>query len=220
MALIQIRVSFRYSNTKHTGCLGYLDHVKEIFEDFSISRVYSDSKWDILWSHNYPFSNRTARGAWLKKLPAGKRVNKIPGSGFLSSKQSLAKIKDYKYFPKAFVLPTDWSKFVKERDENPDSYWLLKSGRHRNIRVVQSDEILNDEKEKFIQKMISPPLLVNGRKFDIGTYVVLAQGEPLRVFLLDEWLIRFCNTGNNIKDTIFSRLFRNNFMVLTPIGTE
>ena len=78
-------------------------------------------------------------------------------------------------------------------------YWLLKSGRHRNIRVVQSDEILNDEKEKFIQKMISPPLLVNGRKFDIGTYVVLAQGEPLRVFLLDEWLIRFCNTGKQHK---------------------
>ena len=176
-----------------------MDHVKEVFEDFSISRVYSDSKWDILWSHNYPFSNRTSRGAWLKTLPTDKRVNKIPGSGFLSSKQSLAKIKDYKYFPKAFVLPSDWSKFAKEREQVPDSYWLLKSGRHRNIRVVQSDEILNDEKEKFIQKMISPPLLVNGRKFDIGTYVVLAQGEPLRVFLLDEWLIRFCNTGKQHK---------------------
>ena len=183
-----------------------MDHVKEVFGDFSISRVYSDSKWDILWSHNYPFSNRTARGAWLKTLPADKRVNKIPGSGFLSSKQSLAKIKDYKYFPKAFVLPSDWSKFAKEREQDPDSYWLLKSGKHRNIRVVQSDEILNDEKEKFIQKMISPPLLINGRKFDIGTYVVLAQGEPLRVFLLDEWLIRFCNTGKRHKILVKTNL--------------
>jgi len=184
-----------------------LDHVKEVFEDFSISRVYSDSKWDILWSHNYPFSNRTSRGAWLKTLPADKRVNKIPGSGFLSSKQSLAKIKDYKYFPQAFVLPSDWSKFAKEREQVPESYWLLKSGRHRNIRVVQSDEILNDEKEKFIQKMISPPLLINGRKFDIGTYVVLAQGEPLRVFLLDEWLIRFCNTGKQHTISIKANLY-------------
>ena len=185
-----------------------MDHVKEVFGDFSISRVYSDSKWDILWSHNYPFSNRTARGAWLKTLPADKRVNKIPGSGFLSSKQSLAKIKDYKYFPKAFVLPSDWSKFAKEREQDPDSYWLLKSGKHRNIRVVQSDEILNDEKEKFIQKMISPPLLINGRKFDIGTYVVLAQGEPLRVFLLDEWLIRFCNTGKHHTILVKTNLYK------------
>ena len=123
-------------------------------------------------------------------------MNKIPGSGFLSSKQSLAKVQNYKYFPQAFELPQQWKTFVTVRDneKNAETFWLLKSGKHRNIRVVQANEILDDQNEKFIQKMVSPPMLINGRKFDIGTYVVVASGEPLRVFVLDEWLLRFCNT--------------------------
>ena len=52
--------------------------------------------------------------------------------------------------------------------------------------------LLKSKKEKFIQKMVSPPLLISGRKFDIGTYVVVTSGEPLRVYVLNEWLLRFC----------------------------
>ena len=59
-------------------------------------------------------------------------------------------------------------------------------------------------------------MLVSGRKFDIGTYVVVTSGEPfrygleiiddiiipknstlstlIRIYLLNEWLLRFCNT--------------------------
>ena len=37
------------------------------------------------------------------------------------------------------------------------------------------------------------PLIISGRKFDIGTYVVVTSAEPLRVYVLDEWLLRFCN---------------------------
>ena len=123
-------------------------------------------------------------------------MNKIPGSGFLSSKQSLARVKKYKYFPQAFQLPGEWESFVavRNKSENKNNLWLLKSGKHRNIRVVSEVDILNGENEKFIQKMVTPPLLINARKFDIGTYVVVASGEPLRIYLLDEWLLRFCNT--------------------------
>ena len=66
----------------------------------------------------------------------------------------------------------------------PDTFWLVKSGQHRQIKVVSDAELddnsLKGKKEKFIQKMVSPPMLVSGRKFDIGTYVVVTSGEPFR----------------------------------------
>ena len=37
--------------------------------------------------------------------------------------------------------------------------------------------------------MVSPPMLVSGRKFDIGTYVVVTSGEPFRVGV--EYMMKF-----------------------------
>ena len=46
----------------------------------------------------------------------------------------------------------------------------------------------------FIQEFIKKPLLIDGRKFDIGVYVVVTSIDPLRIYVLeDETLIRFCD---------------------------
>ena len=178
---------------------GYLDHVIETAGDAGLGRSRSSSKWTVLWSHRYPFSNKTELGAELKRLELGRRVNKMPGSGWLSSKQALAEIKS-KFIPLAFTLPEHYDEFIDARivaDDN--TYWLVKSGQHRQIKVISDADLderslLKDKKPKFIQKMVSPPMLISGRKFDIGTYVVVTSAEPLRVYVLDEWLLRFCNT--------------------------
>lgn len=99
--------------------------------------------------------------------------------------------------PTAFELPTEYDDFIKYRSTHnlPDQQWVIKSGKHRNIRILPDSEIdsLMHIEEKFVQKMVSPPMLINGKKFDIGIYTVVTSAEPLRVYMLQsEWLIRFC----------------------------
>ena len=49
-------------------------------------------------------------------------------------------------------------------------------------------------KDTFIQEFIQKPFLIDGRKFDIGLYVILTSVDPLRVYMVDdEMLVRFCS---------------------------
>ena len=42
------------------------------------------------------------------------------------------------------------------------------------------------------QRYIAKPYLINGLKFDIRIYVLVLSCDPLRVFLYDQGLVRFC----------------------------
>ena len=103
-----------YLNAAHPDS-GYLSHVIEITGDLGLYRESSlNSEWSLLWSHTYPFSNKTRLGAQLKELEWGRRVNKIPGGGWLSSKQALAQIKS-PFIPRAFTLPAHLEQFLAVR---------------------------------------------------------------------------------------------------------
>ena len=113
------------------------------------------------------------------------------------SKQALSKIKNYRFMPLAFELPSEYGEFIRYRHANPNKKqkWVIKSGKHRNIKVLEDEQVnsLARTEEKFVQKLVSPPLLINGKKFDIGIYTVVTSAEPLRVYMLQsDWLIRFC----------------------------
>ncbi|GCB80425.1 hypothetical protein scyTo_0018114, partial [Scyliorhinus torazame] len=46
----------------------------------------------------------------------------------------------------------------------------------------------------FLQEFITHPLLIDGRKFDIGVYTILTSIKPLRVYIYEEEVIlRFCS---------------------------
>ena len=99
--------------------------------------------------------------------------------------------------PLAFELPSEYGEFIRYRHANPNKKqkWVIKSGKHRNIKVLEDEQVnsLARTEEKFVQKLVSPPLLINGKKFDIGIYTVVTSAEPLRVYMLQsDWLIRFC----------------------------
>ncbi len=90
---------------------GYLHHVFEAFERYGYTRVNAteDDKWDVLWSHDYPF--RVMRDQMMKLRP-GQKVNHFPGSGYVTNKMNLA-TSDLAYVPKAFQIPKDKEKLMK-----------------------------------------------------------------------------------------------------------
>jgi len=58
--------------------------VIETFEFAGIDRTFDPDNWDIMWSHFYPFGEKKQHGEMLKTLSPGKRLNKIPGTGWIS----------------------------------------------------------------------------------------------------------------------------------------
>ena len=75
------------------------------------------SGWDVLWSHQYPFT-ALAPETWRSLKPHHK-INHFPGTGCFTSKPKLATL-PYSFIPKAFQLPGQAEEFKKEA--SPFSY--------------------------------------------------------------------------------------------------
>lgn len=169
---------------------GYLRHVIEIFDKLGYKRVNGSDgteDWDVLWAHDYPFATLLKH-----QLQPHQRVNHFPGSGFITNKVSLATT-DLKDVPKAFHLPRDKDKFLEYVKSHPDKLWVKKSNAHRGIQVEDAKTMNLDTEGTFVQEFIYNPLLIDGKKFDVGIYVMMTSVDPLRVyFLASEALLRFC----------------------------
>ena len=62
------------------------------------------------------------------------------------------------------------------------------SGTH----VVKKKYRYRRKAEFVVQRYVTRPLLVNGLKFDCRVYCVLTSVIPLRAYLFEEGLARFC----------------------------
>lgn len=173
---------------------GYLDHVVDAFEKhqhelFFKSSAINVQSYHIIWSHNYPFQS-------IKKLRATQRVNHFPGIGFVTSKSTLSTTPEIPNLLQAFRLPDDKEKFLElaDKDRNvEEKLWVQKSSSHRGISVKKTSEVDLDLNDTLVQKFMSNPLLIDGKKFDIGIYAVITSVNPLRLYMYDdETLIRFC----------------------------
>jgi len=90
--------------------LKHLKHVYSVFERVGYQTTENNSSdWDVLWAHDYPFQ---ALQPALKNLQANQRVNKFPGTGYITTKVSLATSTGGLNIPPAFRLPDDKEKFI------------------------------------------------------------------------------------------------------------
>lgn len=112
-----------------------------------------ETDWDVLWHHDYPFlddelrpvlvnlkSHQKVSRVSLLLIPpfhfsnASFQVNHIPGSGYYTSKVSLA-THNASGVPPAFSLPSQRDEFLAFAKSHPEKYWVQKDNHHRGIQV-------------------------------------------------------------------------------------
>ncbi|CAD6195051.1 unnamed protein product [Caenorhabditis auriculariae] len=174
----------------------YMKHIREVFEmlgyEIKTGNITEKEDWDVMWYHDYTFSNEPFKSMAFK-ADEKKIVNHVPGSGFYTSKVSLATSGLQKGVPEAFQLPQEKTKFLKFVEANPDFLWVQKDNNHRNIQIKRVEEMDLEKKGTFVQRFVENPLLIDNRKFDTGIYTVVTSLLPLRVYIYEgDVLIRFC----------------------------
>lgn len=53
-----------------------------------------------------------------------------------------------------------------------------------------------ETKELVIQRYLDKPLLLDGIKFDLRVYVVVVGKDPIKAYICDEGLARFCTVSD------------------------
>ncbi|XP_072356359.1 probable tubulin polyglutamylase ttll-15 isoform X2 [Scyliorhinus torazame] len=91
-------------------------------------------------------------------------------------------------------MPEQKEEFILETKTHTDKLWVEKSNQHRGIKIMSLRELELNSRGTFLQEFITHPLLIDGRKFDIGVYTILTSIKPLRVYIYEEEVIlRFCS---------------------------
>lgn len=153
--------------------------------------------WDLLWSHEYPFVKLSAN---LKDLKPHHKVNHWPGIYTIASKLELSTSNDFDFVPKSFKMPKDFEEFQDYATLNPNKKFVQKNISHRNVSIVKPESLSKESGNIFVQEFIQNPYLIDGYKFDTGVFVLLTSVNPLRVYIFDDVVLRFCRSKYSESD--------------------
>lgn len=155
-------------------------------------RVQSDrevSDCDLIWTDWAVTLDQVA------KLRPHQKVNHFPGVQVLSRKDLLARQlsrfqkafpAQYDFFPQTFLLPQDQTEFLKQFNKKRTFIIKPEAGSQgKGIYLVRraQDVVMG---ENVAQKYLSKPFLIDGLKFDLRVYVLLAGSDPLRIYMYKE----------------------------------
>ena len=166
--------------------------------------------WDIMWTDN------GVQPETLAKMQTYQKINHFPGMYSLARKnhlgRNLMRMKKafpdhYKFFPQTFLLPSEYNDFKLQFNKKKNKTFIVKpeaSCQGRGIFLTRTWESIQLGEHYVAQRYIHKPFLIDGLKFDMRIYVLLAGCDPLKIFLYDDGLGRFCTeeyiapTGDNL----------------------
>ena len=94
---------------------------------------------------------------------------------------------EYKIVPKTWILPDDYRKFLKEREDTEKAkLWILKpanSSCGRGIRIITKNSTIPKRGQYVVCEYLMKPHLINGYKYDLRLYVFITSYEPLTIYL-------------------------------------
>lgn len=159
----------------------------------------AEDPWDVMWTDS------AVTPDLFDKMKPYQKVNHFPGMYSLARKNHLGrhlmKMRQkfpeyYRFFPKTFLLPADYSLFKAHFLEKKlcKKTFIVKpeaSCQGRGIYLTRNYENVDPMDHVVIQNYIEKPFLIDGLKFDLRIYVLLAGCDPLRIYIHKEGLARF-----------------------------
>jgi tubulin polyglutamylase TTLL2 len=195
----------------------------------TLRRVLLNQGW-VEWSSDFHLENqynlmwRSGHFRLSEMLSACpiQRVNHFSKSGIITNKGKLLRAhrkarsvygKTYEFMPKSFLLPTEYTKFVKVFSEQEEKkIWICKpdnSACGRKIFLIKDLSDLKYDQQVVVQSYIDRPLTVGGYKVDLRLYVLVKSFKPLEAYLYRDGLARFGTEkyDSNINSTNLNNLY-------------
>lgn len=100
---------------------------------------------------------------------------------------------NYQFFPKTWILPADRADLLAQFKDRKPKTFILKpqaSCQGRGIMLAQYPEQIPDGEAMVAQRYVLKPYLLDGLKFDLRIYFLVAGCEPLRLFVFKEGMAR------------------------------
>lgn len=180
--------------------------------------------WHIAWAKHIP---KTKFKFFKNDTQHAQVFNHFPDPWVIGRKdrlmRTLASCKrrfgaSYSFVPEGFTLPDQMDAFRRaiQREDNDGgavtlpssgsgrSIWILKppaSACGRGIRVITSKDVdsISKDRKYVVQRYVANPLLLDGYKFDLRIYVVVTSVDPLRIYLFNEGIARFCTSKYSLE---------------------
>lgn len=182
--------------------------VEEAFKDLKFQETqlnpYAPLCWfDTLCDIDY-FYNR----------PPWQIVNRIPALNVLCRKAFLATVFKnvspgyrhlFSFVPRTYILPREKDKFLQYFNEHPQTFILKPDNGSlgKGISFLHADETYEHKNQIIVAQTYIDPLLIDGYKFDLRIYVLLASITPLKLYVFHDGIVRVCSKKYTNKFTSY-----------------
>ena len=156
--------------------------------------------WHVTWSDTSVSFERVSKMSRMQKInhfPGMLELVRKAGTARNLNKMLKAIGKDYKFFPRTFMLPADYTELKKEFGEKSrgNKTFIIKPSKGcqgTGIMLTRSLDAIDPSEPNIVQRYMHRPHLLDGYKYDLRLYVLVTACSPLRAYLFDEGLVRMC----------------------------
>ena len=219
---------FELKNEKHKPLYFRSNHtivcVSGAMKRSGFKRLVKGTGYNFFWGHHL-------KDSALQKLHPEQKVNHFPGSYTLGrkdylwkniSRQQRAHPEAYDFVARTYVMPRD--RELLEKDYVDGEVYIVKppaSAEGRGIRLVNRWESMpKPGQPAVVQRYLDDPLLIDGKKFDCRVYVAVTSFDPLRIYVYEEGLTRFCTSDYVYATGAPRSVIRNRYMHLTNFAVN
>lgn len=173
--------------------------VHNLFTDLGYISTDSEFKADIIWTDSGGSSEI------VNMLEPWQFYNHFPAIWSIAHKaelfKNLLKMEQllpeyYSFHPKSFLLPGQYAELKTFQTGDGKGCTFIvkpdKGAQGRGIFLIQDPSNVENYTELAVAQHYLPPYLVDGYKFDLRIYVLLLSIDPLRIYLHEEGMARFC----------------------------